>query len=412
MTTSPHVRIDYDAVLQESVVEKAETLAREILSTLIRQKGSDVHFNPLPDGRVEVWFRVDGILEKHAEIPLRLYRYVEAWLKGRSGIPKQEKRNWDGRLDFVCDDTECSFRVASSWAAAGEASKITLRLLPADLADVRLEDLGFEWEDLKIFEGVMKSAKGVVLVSGPTGSGKTTTLYAAIGQLREFKHVITIEDPIEARLEGVTQLEVKPGVADFGDHLKASLRHDPDVIVVGEIRDSVSARVAVSASLSGHLVFGTVHANTALASITRLADLGADIYNLAFSLRMTMAQRLLPRLCPDCAVLHPVNEEEARLFLRMGGKPELVPSHTMKTSGCEKCGYKGIRGRKMVYEMFTFDEEDRALVYNCLKHQRPLERELERHMKEKYGTPSLLERAVKNVQGGLVSFESVIHYVL
>lgn len=402
--------IDYDSVLTEGIVEQAEGQARTILSELIRRGGSDIHFNPLPDGRVEVLFRIDGVLEKHSEIPLRFYRYIESWLKGRSGIPKQEKRNWDGRLDFICDDEKCSFRVATSWSAVGEATKITLRLLPKDIEKLDLAALGFEEEDLVLMEAVLNAAKGIVLVSGPTGSGKTTTLYAAILRIRNRRHVLTIEDPIEAPIEGVTQLEVKPGVASFSDHLKAALRHDPDVIVVGEIRDEMSARIAVSASLSGHLVFGTVHANTAVASVTRMADLDADLYNLAFSLRMSLAQRLLPRLCPSCTKLEPITPREAEIFVRLGGRKELLPSLVPVADGCEECNFKGVKGRIMVYELLTFDEEDRELIYLTLTNREPLEKKLEAHMKKKYSTTFLLERAMAMVNEKKISLESVINY--
>jgi len=393
-----------------SIGHEAEEKVQGLLSRLIVAGGSDVHFDPSNNGTVSVKFRINGVLVEVDRIPVREYRYMETWIKGKSAIPKQEKKNWDGRLDFRANGTHRSFRVATSWAPVGDASKITMRLLPEDIGKVPLERLGFFQEDLNALLTALNSATGIIIVSGPTGSGKTTTLYSAMSYVRD-RHVLTIEDPIEAPMEGVNQLEVRAGVASFHDHMKAAVRHDPDVILVGEIRDGETASVAVSAALSGHLVLGTVHANSGLVTVTRMADLGADVYNLAFSLRISTAQRLLPALCPECRQNIPLSDHLAWALKRFA-KNIRIPSENWTAEGCDYCNGTGVSGRVMVYELFAFDEEDRALIYDTLKKRLPFEDQMKRHFQKKYGTMTLLERAIERARKGDVSLESVLRYCL
>ena len=381
----------------------------DLLTGLIDENGSDIHFDPGRDGMISVKYRVNGVLKEVDRIPRKEYRCIEMWIKGKSAIPKQDKKNWDGRLDFRRNGYKRSFRVATSWSAVGDATKITMRLLPEGIGDTPLERLGFEPDDLNAFLTALNSAVGIILVSGPTGSGKTTTLYSAVSYVRD-RHVLTIEDPIEAPLDGVNQLEVREGVASFHDHMKAALRHDPDVILVGEIRDGETAAVAVSAALSGHLVLGTVHANSGLVTVTRMADLGAAVYNLAFSLRISTAQRLLPTLCPRCRRKIPVTSGVRWALQRYGGVA--APETDWTADGCEECGNTGVSGRTMVYEFYAFDAEDRAMIYDTLKKREPFEERMGRHFKEKYGSKTLLERAMEKARSGEVSLESVLRYCL
>ena len=407
-------KIDYDSGVIGRAATQGEVVAMEILSAAVRRNFSDIHFNPRPEGRVEVLVRQNGKLSKIQEIPLSLYRYVEVWLKGKAGIPKQDKTNWDGRIDYVCDDQKCAFRVATSWAVTGEATKITLRLLPPELDKMALEDLGFELEDLNAVKGCLEAARGIFLVSGPTGSGKTTTLYAALKYVKQDRHVLTIEDPVEAAISDVTQLEVKKGVVSFADHLKSALRHDPDVILVGEIRDEETARVSVSASMSGHLVLATLHANSCLMTVPRMVDLGADTFNLVFSLKGAIAQRLLPKNCEYCKEEAPVPEHLKGAFKRFapGWIRDAAPGSHFYSRGCEYCNWTGVRGRRMIYELITFDGDDKRYVFSLLKEKKDFEREYSGYVREKYALKTMVVRALELVEMGEVSFASLVRYCL
>ena len=385
-----------------------------LLEECIDINASDIHFNPRSDKTVDILFRVKGILIKKYSVSVDFYRYIEVFIKGKSEIPKQDKKNFDGRLEYFSSvkNKKYYFRVATSWSDTGNATKITLRLLNPYLNTITLEELGFEKEDLNNWRLMLNMAKGIIIVSGPTGSGKSTTLYASLRYVKKNRHVITIEDPIEASIDDITQLQVKPGYISFADHLKISLRHDPDVIMVGETRDKETAQIAISAALSGHLVLTTLHANSALVSVTRMIDLNVDLFNFVYSLRAISAQRLLPELCPYCIQQHEMDMNIVLTLKKLGVKDVTLPQHYYTSKGCSHCNYTGIVGKKLIYELAVFDEEDRKLIFKTIKRQEAYEEILLRHLKEKYGFKSMLDRALEKVGQGIVSINSVINYCL
>lgn len=394
--------------------DKAVFCVNTIIEMALKFNASDIHFNPTPHNFTEIVIRVNGKLIKIATVPMMIYSYMSAYIKGKSGIPKQEKRNLDGSMEYLYSNEKyaqipVSFRVAVSWAAKTNNSKITMRVMPIGINFTNLIDLGFEKKDYTQFKSSLDAAKGIIMVSGPTGSGKSTTLYSALKEIKEERHILTIEDPIETGVDGITQLQVTPDIG-FLDHLKAALRHDPDVIMIGEIRDAETAQTAVSAALSGHLVLSTIHANSAIVTIARLADLGADVFNLSYSLRATTAQRLIPKLCSQCRF--PIDTPEV---IKVGlkkyfGENFVLPQQVFTSEGCEYCRQSGIESRKMVYESIFFDREDQNFIFDLLKSRQPLEKTLYQHLVKKYKYKNVFEKAYKYAVEGMFRMEDVLRY--
>jgi type II secretory ATPase GspE/PulE/Tfp pilus assembly ATPase PilB-like protein/CheY-like chemotaxis protein len=353
MQDGPAEQVTEEDVESEPVIK----LTNVILRDAITQRASDIHFEPGKEG-ASVRFRVDGVLRRHMQLPPPALTRVLSRIKvlGRLDIADR-LRPQDGRARILVEGRQYDLRIST--VPTRDAEKAVIRVLNTRQT-AGLGECGLPAPELERLRQVLAQRDGIVVVTGPTGSGKTTTLYSAIRELAtEEVNVMTVEDPVEYELPGITQIQVEPrrGVT-FASALRAILRQDPDVILIGEIRDLETAEVAVQAAMTGHLVLATLHTNDAVGVIQRLVDLGLDRPSIAESLRATLAQRLVRRLCPACA--RPANgrlpESEARLAERSGVTPP------MALVGCADCGHTGYRGRLPVVELLTADRRLRDLV--------------------------------------------------
>lgn len=332
----------------------------QVLAEALELRATDVHVEPF-ENQLRVRYRIDGVLQE-ANIPTDVRRYqaaIVSRLKILSHLDIAEKRlPQDGRIRVKVADRQIDLRVSVIPMIHGEA--VVLRILDRGDTLMGLEHLGMAHRDNDLFTRILELPHGIVLVTGPTGSGKTTTLYAALSRINEVdRKIITIEDPVEYQLRGINQIQVshKTGLT-FVAGLRAILRHDPDVVLVGEIRDRETAEIAVQASLTGHLVFSTLHTNDAPSASTRLIDMGVEPYLVASSLEMVVAQRLVRLICPHCR--EPYSTEDLSALRKEYGA--VVPDIVYRGRGCRACMGTGYRGRQGVFEMMAITEEIRALI--------------------------------------------------
>jgi type IV pilus assembly protein PilB len=343
-------RVDKDREEEGSVA-----LGDELMQAAIVRQASDIHLDP-DEKKLQVRFRVDGVLEKFRELPINVHNGLISRFKVLAGMDIAEKRApQDGRFSHRSGPTSqaMDIRVATLPTKYGE--RMTLRLLAMQTESLTLEKLGMLARDLDCFTSAIHKPHGMILLTGPTGSGKTTTLYAAIRRLiRERSlNIITIEDPIEYNIAGVAQVEVDSAdKVTFDKALRSSLRHDPDVVMIGEIRDRETADVAIKAALTGHLVFSTLHTNSAPSAVTRLIDMQVERYLVAATLRLAVAQRLVRRLCPRCRSARALTAAEAGTLGRTTAAGETV----YDPSGCIYCANRGYVGRLGLFEMLPVDE--------------------------------------------------------
>ena len=372
----------------------------QVLTEAIELRATDVHFEPFED-LSRVRYRIDGVLQE-ANIPSEITRFhasIVSRLKILSRLDIAEKRlPQDGRIKLKIANREIDVRVSVIPMLHGEA--VVLRLLDRVAALLGLEQLGMSEEDCRSVERILQLPHGIVLVTGPTGSGKTTTLYAALSRINDVQRkIVTIEDPVEYHLRGINQIQVstKAGLT-FARGLRSILRHDPDVILVGEIRDRETTQIAVQASLTGHLVFSTLHTNDAPGAVGRLMDMGVEPYLVASSLEAVLAQRLVRIICPNCK--QPCPPADARpLQVEFG--PD-VPDRLYRGSGCRECQGTGYRGRVGIFELMPVTDEIRALVL-----ERVSAREV-RRVAAKQGMKSLREDGWRHVRQGRTTIEEVL----
>jgi len=329
----------------------------------MKTHASDIHFQP-EESKVAVRFRVDGVLNTVFELQPKTYDGIIKEIKYLSGL----KLNitdvpQDGQYSFIINQRQINVRVSTLPTHYGEAT--VMRLLDAERASIPLEQLGFEGEALKNMQEAINLTHGMILVTGPTGSGKTTTLYTMLQQLdTNAKKVITLEDPIEYNLPGISQSQIQEDKEyNFASGLRAILRQDPDVIMVGEIRDLETAETAAQASLTGHLVISTLHTNSAVESIPRLVNMGVKSFILAPALDLIIAQRLVRKLCPECAEVKPITESEKAHITEIlekikakGVEAPPVPTELRHAKGCDKCGQTGFQGQISIAEVLRFDQ--------------------------------------------------------
>ncbi|MET0090109.1 MAG: type II secretion system ATPase GspE [Candidatus Thiodiazotropha sp.] len=349
-------------------------LINALFTEAIKEKASDIHIEPY-ESRLVVRFRVDGVLREVLTPPRNVASFLVSRIKVMAQLDIAEKRiPQDGRISFKVGNRPVDVRVSTLPSSYGE--RVVLRLLDKQAGRLDLEHLGMSRELLKqIDPGIIKRPHGIFLVTGPTGSGKTTTLYAALSRLNtQSRNVVSVEDPIEYYLDGIGQTQVNNKVdLTFARGLRAILRQDPDVVMVGEIRDLETAQIAVQASLTGHLVMSSLHTNTAIGSIFRLRDMGVDPFLLSSSLVGVLAQRLVRTLCPHCKVPYQATREELD-FMDVPLVDEEVTLYS--PTGCEKCHQHGYIGRTGIYELITIDETLRNLIHKSsgetemLKHAR------------------------------------------
>ncbi len=341
-----------------------------LLSQAIERGASDVHIEPF-EGVLKVRYRIDGILHDVESPPKRLQDAIISRVKIMGKLNIAERRlPQDGRIKLKVTGRDIDLRVSTVPTLSGES--VVMRILDSASLVLSLEKLGFSPGILRQFESLVRRPYGIVLVTGPTGSGKTTTLYAALDKINSpDKKIITIEDPVEYNLRGINQIQVKPAIGlTFANGLRSIVRQDPDIIMIGEIRDPETAEIAIQSALTGHLVFSTIHTNDAAGGITRLLDMGMENYLLASSIMGILAQRLVRVNCQSCKR----GEQTSPELLQEAGLPATEPFVAYEGTGCEACGQTGYRGRIGIFELLPIDEDIRVPILektssNIIKQQ-------------------------------------------
>jgi len=335
-------------------------LANMILEQAVKQRASDVHLEPREDD-LRVRYRIDGIMRDVMVVPRHLRGDVNSRIKIMANLDITERRRpQDGRLQLRLDDLTVDVRISTLPTVYGE--KIVARILHRTHNVLELEDFGFAAQNFQRIQAMLRQSQGLILVTGPTGSGKTTTLYGFLNQLNSpEKNIITVEDPVEYRLEGINQVQVNPRVdLTFATGLRTVLRQDPDIIMVGEIRDRETADIAVRSALTGHLVLSTLHTNSAVASVVRLLNMGIEPYLISSTVIGVIAQRLVRTICPECKKSVPLDNPVAVRFIQsLGIEP---PEYVYQGTGCPLCNDTGYRGRTVVEEVMLFTKDIRRAI--------------------------------------------------
>lgn len=391
---------DVSTIAPESMANEAPIirLVNTIISGAVKAGASDIHLEPFED-EVKLRYRVDGVLHETLPPPKALYPAVVSRIKLMAGMDITERRiPQDGRIKIRIDQRDLDLRVAVAPTLYGEG--IVMRILNRESIMLGLEELGFSNQNLLEFSKLIAKPHGMILVTGPTGSGKTTTLYAALQRLNDpSRKIITIEDPVEYQLKGINQMQVNPKVNfTFAQGLRTIVRHDPDVILVGEIRDRETADVAIQSALTGHLVLATLHTNDAPSAFTRLIDMGVEEFLVASTVRGVLAQRLVRRICPHCSdVYHPTPVEQEVAGL---GKDAL--DGLRQGTGCEKCNFFGYKGQVGLFELLVVTEEIERLVMEKANAGRI------REVAISQGMVTLREDGLAKVKAGITSISEVI----
>lgn len=387
---------------EDDALAEIVELANHLLDSAFLRGASDIHIDPTPKGAT-VRMRIDGQLELYEHLKPDTTTELTGRLKVMAGLDIAEKRApQDGRFSHIISGKrgKVDLRVATLPTRYGE--RLTLRLLVSQETALTLDQLGFMPEHQQLVENFLKRIQGMMILTGPTGSGKTTTLYAAINMLLNEKpiNIMTVEDPVEYEIAGAAQCEIDDNSdkVTFNSALRSILRHDPDVVMIGEIRDKETAEIAIKAALTGHMVLSTLHTNSAAATVTRLIDMGVQPYLVAASLRLTVAQRLLRRLCHVCPIPRPLTEKEAIAIDRL----DLVGQTIYDPAGCIYCGNKGYNGRIGLYELLELKTDWARMVAEGSS-----ESDLVAKMRAD-GVKSLLEDAIDKMMAGKTSFEEVM----
>ena len=365
--TSVDFSIDIDGLKIEGDTDASAPIVRLlnlIITEAVRARASDIHVEPFSD-RVRVRYRIDGVCIERDSIPKSMQSAVISRLKimSRPMDIAQKRLPQDGRIKMTIDNQQIDFRVSCIPAYHGES--IVMRILRPESVKIGIQSMGFEEEDYRRFHRIIRRPNGIFLVTGPTGSGKTTTLYGALQELNKpDKKIITAEDPVEYNFTGMNQCQVNEAIGlSFSKILRAMLRQAPNIILIGEIRDMEVAEVAIQAALTGHLVFSTLHTNDAPSAITRLIDMGVKPFLVASSIQAIMAQRLIRTICKECREIDPAPD---KFILRLVGlDPEKIDTYKIyKGRGCKACNNTGYRGRVGIFEMMEMNSELRELAFN------------------------------------------------
>ena len=378
-------------------------LANMILTTAIKMKASDIHIEPM-EKEFRVRYRIDGALRKMDSPPKRLQGAILSRFKIMSKMKISEKRvPQDGRIQISVGGKDLDLRVSSVPTNHGES--IVMRILDKSNLALGLPQLGFLTDDQATFERLIKLPDGVVLVTGPTGSGKTTTLYACLGQINTpDKKLITVEDPVEYQMSGINQVQVNKDVGlDFSAALRSILRQAPNIVMIGEIRDDETADIAMEAALTGHLVFSTLHTNDAPSAVTRLLDIGVKPFLVASALRAAMAQRLVRAICEKCKESYVPTERELKM---LGTMSKTVPERMYLGAGCDKCGRSGYKGRKGIFEIFKVDDTIQRLIFDHAPAT------LLRQRAREMGMRTLREDGMLKVASGMTSLQEVLRVTM
>lgn len=352
-------------------------LVKEMIDLAVRQRASDIHIEPMEE-YIRVRYRIDGVLQKKAKYNISVLPAIIARIKIIGGMDISEKRKpQDGRITQVVDHVEYDIRVSILPTVFGE--KVVMRLTAKMALTREKSQLGLKPYELKQFDYILSNPHGILLVTGPTGSGKSTTLYTALSELNTSDvNIITVEDPVEANIDGINQVQVNPKAElTFASALRSILRQDPDIIMIGEIRDQETAAIAVQASITGHLVVSTLHTNSAASSITRLEDMGIESYLIADSVIGVIAQRLVRRLCPVCKEAREATVEEKEFM----GQDVDKKITLYEPCGCAKCDNTGYKGRIGVYEIMTMTPALKTMISKREGAERIKEQAMEEGMR-------------------------------
>lgn len=389
------VRKDDKITDQDSPIVK---LVNQILSNAVSQRASDVHLDP-HETKVIVRYRVDGVLRTERTLPKSMQSVLTARVKIMANMDITEYRiPQDGRIKINLDFHPVDLRVSTLPTVFGE--KIVMRILDLGSSLNDLNRLGFNKLNMQRFKSLIEQPAGIVLITGPTGSGKSSTLYAALNDLNsEEVNIITIEDPVEYQLEGVNQIQVNSNVGmTFATGLRSILRQDPNIVMVGEIRDKETVEIAIRASLTGHLVLSTIHTNDSLSTVTRLMDMGVEPFLIASSVSGIVAQRLVRRVCRDCGEEHQPTKREIEIFAKRGMKIEVVK----RGKGCSSCNMTGYKGRIAIHEILVLNDEMKRVIMNGESFTKL------RELAIKHKTVFLIDDGLLKVKQGFTSTEEVL----
>ncbi len=375
-----------------------------IIMEAFRNRASDIHLEPMPK-KFRVRYRIDGVLHEVDSPPKRLQSAIISRVKIMANMSIAEKRvPQDGRIQINVMGRDLDLRVSSIPTNHGES--IVMRILDKAGIALGLPQLGFFSDDQQIFERLIQLSDGIILVTGPTGSGKTTTLYACLNTINKpDRKIITVEDPVEYQMSGINQVQVRTDIGmTFSAALRSILRQAPNIIMIGEIRDLETAEIAVNASLTGHLVFSTLHTNDAPSAVTRLIDIGVKPFLVASSTRAIMAQRLVRRICDKCK--EPYVPQEAELRLLGPAAKQLATAQLFHGKGCADCSFTGYRGRLGIYEIFQIDDQVRNLIFEQVSST-----ELRTKARE-LGMRTLREDGVRKVVAGITTLAEVLRVTM
>lgn len=392
-----------------SIMDKFDTVAPEIVEEIIEEaleeRVSDIHFEPQYDKGVRIRFRIDGMLQEVGKIPLAYYENILNLIKVNAQLRTDEHFiPQDGAIRFQKDKSITDVRVSIIPTVYGE--KIVLRVLANTLSNITLDTLGLNDRNIKILRRASQKPFGMILVTGPTGSGKSTTLYSILKTINdEGRNITTIEDPVEYKINGVNHIQVnKETELTFARGLRSILRQDPNIILVGEIRDDETAQIAINAALTGHLLFSTVHANDAQSTLPRLLNMDIDPFLLSTTLQLIVAQRLVRKICPACVYTYSVNrseiEETVGVSLKKFFHEDKLTLYRGK--GCSNCGFTGYKGRSGLYQLIEMSEELREAVLH-----KPTSDDIDK-LSRNQGTLSLFEDGIEKVKIGVTTLDEVM----
>ncbi len=392
---TPDEELSIDRLIARAEEAPVVKLVDLILRQAIDERGSDIHLEPFKN-RISLRYRVDGVLLEIPPPAKHLHLPIVSRIKILSKLDIAEKRlPQDGGFSVKMKDRTVDFRVSIIPTIYGE--KAVLRILDKGKMQLELSSLGFEKAQLESIEKAIRYPYGLIFVTGPTGSGKSTTLYGILNEIKDPKfNIITIEDPVEYKMEGINQVQIKPEIGlTFASALRSFLRQDPDIMMVGEVRDLETAQICIRSALTGHLVLSTLHTNDASSAITRLIDIGIEPFLLMPSLQLIVAQRLVRKLCPDCKEPYEPTDEERKRF-------NLGKDLIYKLKGCERCNHIGYKGRLCVAEILSFNDVIRGAIVEGVNSQKI------RELGCANGMVTLAESAMLKVREGVTSLEEAL----
>lgn len=397
-----------DTIRESSDVTDADVPIIKLVSLILfeahRNRASDIHLEPM-EKRFRVRVRIDGVLHEVDSPPKRLQSAIISRVKIMANMKIAEKRvPQDGRIEVNIKGSQIDLRVSSVPSCHGES--IVMRILDKKSLALGLPNLGFLADDQEVFQRMISLADGILLVTGPTGSGKTTTLYAALNQINKpDRKIITVEDPVEYQLSGINQVHVREEIGlTFASALRSILRQAPNIVMIGEIRDLETARIATEAALTGHLVFSTLHTNDAPSAITRLIDIGIKPFLVASAVRGIMAQRLVRMICPACKEEHKPTVTELRLLGQTAEQVEHIKFYSGR--GCAKCALTGYSGRRGIFEILEVNEEIQRMIFDKVASAELRERARE------FGMRTLREDGMRKVIAGITTLDEVVRVTM